>query len=282
VKYLKERLMHFLYDLTEATLFLVVLLPCLATGLVGLWLVRRLNWTLEFDHDNDALAVVHAFVGVLYAVALGLMVIGVQGSYADVEMAVMREAALSGDMYVDVSGLEPDAAEQIKVLLREYLAEVIQTEWPAVAGGADRTTIAAGPAHAIVAKISSELLAYRPSQDSAYQQIIYAEVLTGLNELLDQRRTRLHLGSAGVDGVTWSVIILGALITIGMLWFYQFKSARAHYGLVGVTSSMFGLMIFLIVAMDHPLWGDFSVSCTPFAEELALIAEVDFAATCMH
>lgn len=32
-----------------------------------------------------------------------------------------------------------------------------------------------------------------------------------------------------------------------------------HHLLVGTMSAMFGLMIFLIVAMDHPLWGTMSV-----------------------
>ncbi|MFT4861044.1 MAG: hypothetical protein ACI95C_000245 [Pseudohongiellaceae bacterium] len=274
--------MHFLYDLPEIVLFLVVLLPCLGIGLAGLWLVRSRNWTLQFEDDNGAMAVVHAFVGVLYAVALGLMVIGVQGSYADVEMAVMREAALSGDLYVDANGLEPDEARNIQALLQQYLTQVIQTEWVIVSNGEERAAITSGAAQATINRVSSEILQYTPQQDTPYQQIIYAEVLTGLNDLLDQRRTRLHLGSTGVSSVTWSVIIFGALITIGILWFYRFKSEQAHYGLVGVTSLMFGLMIFLIVAMDHPLWGDFSVSCAPFAEELAVIAEVDFTATCMR
>ena len=46
-----------------------------------------------------------------------------------------------------------------------------------------------------------------------------------------------------------------------------------HYGLVGSMSFMFGLMIFLIVAMDHPLWGNFSVSSAPFANVQRNIAE---------
>ena len=62
------------------------------------------------------------------------------------------------------------------------------------------------------------------------------------------------------------VVAIGALITVGMAWFYNTRSTRAHYGLVGMMSLMFGPMVFLIVAMDHPLWGQFSVSSDPFSE----------------
>ena len=67
---------------------------------------------------------------------------------------------------------------------------------------------------------------------------------------------------------------MGALITIGMTWFYNTRGTRAHYGLVASMSFMFGRMIFLIITMDHPLWGQFSVSgAAPFKEERKDIVE---------
>jgi hypothetical protein len=58
-----------------------------------------------------------------------------------------------------------------------------------------------------------------------------------------------------------------------MAWFYDTRSIYAHYGLVASMAFMFGLMIFLIVAMDHPLWGRFSVSSAPFKAVQRNIAE---------
>lgn len=54
-------------------------------------MVRRNGWMLD-PEDNGTAALAHAFVGVVYAVALGLMVVGVQSGYAEVEMVVMKEA----------------------------------------------------------------------------------------------------------------------------------------------------------------------------------------------
>lgn len=84
--------------------------------------------------------------------------------------------------------------------------------------------------------------------------------------MLDQRRERLHLGNIGVGAVTWTVVLLGAFITIGMAWFYHTPSAKAHYWLVAMMSSMFGLMIFLIIAMNYLLRGDYSVQPDVFRE----------------
>lgn len=69
--------------------------------------------------------------------------------------------------------------------------------------------------------------------------------------------------------VTWLVVICGAIITIGLSGFHRTESASTHYLIISIMTSMLGLMIFLIVAMDRPLWGDFSISKSPFTEVLS-------------
>ncbi len=86
--------------------------------------------------------------------------------------------------------------------------------------------------------------------------------------MLDQRRERLHLGRDSMGAVAWLIVILGAFITIGMTWFYPTESDRTRYPLVGTMGLMFGLMIFLIVVMDHPLLGGFRVESASFEEAL--------------
>ena len=92
--------MNLLYTISQPLMFTVILLPCVLLGLAGVWVVRQGGWMLDSE-DNSAAALAHAFVGVLYAVALGLMVVGVQSGYAEVEMVVMKEAYLTGDLYID-------------------------------------------------------------------------------------------------------------------------------------------------------------------------------------
>ena len=258
--------MQLIYTIPLFLLFVLILIPSLTVGLAGVWLVRRYNWMLD-PEDNDTAALAHAFVGVLYAVALGLMVVGVQSDYTEVEMAVMKEAYLAGDLYIDSEGLSGRDGADIQDLTEKYVDAVIQKEWPSVRPG----KLVEQETQGIIDELSYRIISYRPETDR--DLVVYAEVLAGLNELLDQRRERLHLGSDGVGLVTWMVVTMGALITIGMAWFYNTRSTYAHYGLVASMSFMFGLMIFLIVAMDHPLWGQFSVSSAPFETVQRNIAE---------
>ena len=205
--------MQLIYTLPLFLVFGVILIPSLTVGLAGVWLVRRYNWMLN-PEDNDTAALAHAFVGVLYAVALGLMVVGVQGDYTEVEMTVMREAYLAGDLYVDSEGLAGPGGSDIQDLTEKYVDAVIQKEWPSFAPG----NLAEQETQSIIDELSHRIIKYKPESDR--DLVVYAEVLSGLNDLLIQRRERLHLGSDGVGLVTWMVVTMGALITIGMAWFY--------------------------------------------------------------
>lgn len=253
--------MQILYDIPLFFLFILVISVCLIMGLAGTWLVRKNNWMLNVE-DNSTATLAHAFVGVLYAVALGLMVVGVQSGYAEVEVVVMKEAYLMGDLYIDSEGLAEEHTTNIQTLSKKYINSVIIQEWPTIAKGNTMDEAS----QSIIDELAHYIITLTPQTD--HNLVIYAELLDGLNELVDLRRERLHLGTDGVGTVTWIVVIMGALITIGMVWFYNTQSARAHYALVSMMSCMFGLMIFLIIAMDHPLLGEFSVSSKPFSEVL--------------
>lgn len=241
-------------------LFIALILPCLLLGIGGAWLVKNLGWQANAA-DKDAIVLTHAFAGMLYAVALGLMVINVQSSYSEVKMVVMQEANLTENLFIDASGLEGASGTDIQALARNYAEDVIG-EWESIGRRNDSSL----PSHESVENLTLRILNYQPL--SARDQIIYAEVLSGLNDMLDQRRERLHLGRDSMGAVAWLIVILGAVITIGMTWFYPTESDRTRYLLVGTMGLMFGLMIFLIVVMDHPLLGGFRVESASFEEAL--------------
>jgi hypothetical protein len=247
-----------LYLIPLPFLCLLILFPCLVIGLGGAWIVRRLGW-MAAQEDNDAIVLTHAFAGMLYAVALGLMVVNVQSDYSEVKLVVMQEANMAEDLFMDSQGLAGAERIEIQNLMRSYLSAVI-AEWPDIGDNKDSEL----PSHEYLEGLTSTLLNYMPENDK--DLVIYAEMFSVLNGMLDLRRERLHLGREGVGPVTWLVVAVGALITIGMTWFYRTNSARTQYALVGVMSVMFGMMIFLIVAMDHPILGTFSVDSTPFEE----------------
>lgn len=250
--------MLWIYSLPLWLLAAFILISILTVGLSGVALVRRKGWMLDPENTSTA-SFIQAFIGVLYAVALGLMVVGVQGGFSHVETLVMTEANLAGDLYRDIEGLNEPTKSELQSLTRQYLDSVAEVEWDLVSRGerSEETWY-------LIDELLRKSITYQPSTDA--ELVVFAEVLHGVNLMLDQRRERLHLGNTGVGLVTWLVVLLGGLITIGMAWFYHTPSAKAHYWLVAMMSSMYGLMIFLIIAMDYPLRGEYSVQPDVFRE----------------
>ena len=61
-------------------------------------------------------------------------------------------------------------------------------------------------------------------------------------------------------------MILGGLITIGFAGFFRLEERRAQLILTSMMAAVYGLMLTLLVAMDHPLWGSVAVEPVPFEQ----------------
>jgi len=248
--------MHWLYDLPLVLLCLLFVLGSVGIAVGGVLLARRSGLTVS-PEDNGTAAALHAFVGVVYAVALGLIVVSVQGDYAEVEEASMTEASAAANMYRAIDGLEPAARTRLHRELGAYVLLVVGDEWPASAHGREsRRTWAA------VDRLTHAVHALTPT--SPTEERLLPEIMEQLDALLDARRMRLFLGEQGIGVVTWTVILLGGVITIGFACFFHMERLRSQLLLTGLMGAMFGLMLFLIVAMDHPLWGQLSVQPDAF------------------
>jgi hypothetical protein len=227
---------------------------------------RRLHWVIPPDDQGPA-GVLHGFVGVLYAVALALIVVNVQGSYAQVEQAVMHEASAAGNLYRDLDGIGEPARTTFQMLTREYLDSAIAVEWPLQQRGE-----VSEATWAIVDKLAHDVAVLWPAAE--HDRALMPELLTDISQLLDRRRERLFVGQQGIGTTLWIVIVLGSIVTIGYACAFQIHSLRTHLAVTGLMAVMFGLMAFLIVAMDHPLWGHLSVGPDALVSTRANIARL--------
>ncbi|MDB4950777.1 MAG: hypothetical protein JWM27_3426 [Gemmatimonadetes bacterium] len=247
---------HWLYTIPLWLLAILLVGGSAAVAMGGVLLARRLGWTVSAD-DNAGAGFLHAFLGVVYAVALGLIVVTVQADYGDVDEAVVREASSVGDLYRVADGLAEPMRSQLRGEIRDYVDLVVRDEWPAVArGGSSERTAQA------MDGIARHVIRFHPP--AGHDVDLYPQLLTTVQTVLDARRERLIQGVDGISAVTWMVIVLGGLITLGFACTFHMDSRRAQLALTGLMGTSFALMIFLIIAMDHPLWGDLSIGPDAF------------------
>jgi hypothetical protein len=176
-----------------------------------------------------------------------------------VEKAVSGEANAVGNLFRVTAGLEPASRMRLRREIAGYVQLVIGTEWPAT-----QHARASPETWRAMDHLADDVYTFVPSTPA--EERVYPQLVGELEEVLDARRERLYLGQQGVGAVTWAIILLGGMITIGFAAFFRMGSVRAHLLLTSLAAAMFGLMLFLLLAMDHPLWGRVSIDPGPFRE----------------
>jgi hypothetical protein len=243
--------MFWVYELPLWVLSTLCVGVLVIVNVCGVLVARKRDWVLGVEETAAAFAI-HAFIGVVYAVALGLIVVSVQDGYDKVSSAVVREASAASDLFRTMQGVEDPERTHMQGLVERYVDRVITDEWPAEEYNKRSllTTVT-------VDSIARDVFLYEPR--STHAQLLYEQVLDEVQELLNARRERLYLGAESVGPVIWLVIIIGAVITLGFTWFFYIPSRRAHIMTSGVAAALVGMMMFLILGLDHPAWGSLSV-----------------------
>ncbi|HET7460587.1 MAG TPA: hypothetical protein VFJ82_05050 [Longimicrobium sp.] len=253
--------MHWLYDLPTPLLAALLLALSVAYALGSVLFVRKMKWRLT-PEDNGTAAALHAFVGVMYAVALGLLVVNAQEDYNQVDQAVVSEANATGNLYRVLAGLEPASRDRLQRDVQRYVTLVLTDEWPRSRHGEHSEASFRAADH-----LATGIYTFQPA--TPREERVYPQMVGTLEAILDARQQRVYLGERGVGMVTWTIVLLGGLITIGFATFFWMENGRAQAILTGLMAAVFGLMLTLLVSTDHPMWGSVAVSQEPFAQQRA-------------
>ena len=235
---------------------------CVSFGLGASALTHRAGWTLHVD-DIDSGTVLHALVGLIYAVVLGLIVVNVQSDHDAVRQSTIAEAGALSDIHDALGGLDPDARDRLRAHLRRYVEVVVTDEWPELRQG--RTSPAA---ERELRALSAGILTLRTQAAGA--PALHRTLLEELDAASDARRHRVFVGSRGINRATWLVVILGAMISVGFAALFPVRG-RGRAIMVTLAASILGLMLFLVVATSRPLRGQLGVGPDAFVELAATL-----------
>ena len=238
---------------------LVTVVTFYAFGITGLAATRK--WAPSLHHatlsHNDIVGYYFSAITVLYGITLGLLMVGVWSTFSQTAEKVDREADSLAALYMDVSQYPDPGRRVLQGDLRTYTRQVIDLAWPQQQNG-----IIPKADEAVIAEIANDLATFEPASEA--QKVLHAECYKQFNELVQRRRSRVLSVTAGLSGALWSLLLVGAVITIAVTWCFHLHNEKMHLLMTALTSSLLGLMIFLVAAMDHPFLGKISVSPEPF------------------
>lgn len=242
-------------------------LGSIAVTVGALWLFREQVPVQALVATNDMIGNALQTLGTVYAVLLAFVVFVVWGQFNDARAAVEREANGIGDLYRVLNGLPEPARSRARENLVDYVDQVLDVEWPAMAGMDEHTTAAVT---AELEFIWQELLIVRPADDR--EQALLSEAMVHFNDVSDARSVRLSTARMRIPFALRTLLYLGALTTVAMLFCQGVESFTLHAFAAGALAGAIAHVIYVIEDLDDAFSGDWQVPKDPF---LRLRAQVD-------
>jgi hypothetical protein len=250
--------LYWLYDLPSWLFALIVILLFVGFGVGGLhatrgW-VRRIHGV---DHShNDIVGFFLAALTVFYGITLGLVAAGTWGTFSAANDKVDAEAQIIASLYRDVGSFSEPPRTALRRDLTDYLQDVITVSWPL-----QRRGIVPSGSGIYLDRFQDHLMTIVPS--SRNEEVLEAEVLKQLNQVIEVRRGRLNAVQSGLPAPIWALVIIGGLLCIATTWFFDARSYRMHFWMTVQTCVLLGLIVFMIAILDNPFRGKVSVGDGP-------------------
>jgi hypothetical protein len=209
---------YWIYDLSMTVLVALFCLIFIGFTWVGAILIRPfLRLLIRGQQDiNDLIGYVLSCYCVFYGLLPGLIAVAAYQNFTDIDRTASQEAAALAALYRDISAYPQPDRGALQDVLREYTRSVIEEDWPAqrrgivIAATSDR-----GGAFA------SHLVSFEPGTTG--QEILHAEALRAVNELIDLRRLRVFSATSGIPPIMWYLVVIGALLNIVLVWLFDMK-----------------------------------------------------------
>ncbi len=224
------------------------------TVIIG-WIIGKLAPNDVRIAHNDLAGFILAVIGVVYAVLLAFVAIGVWERFQAAEEHSFEEAGAISTVYRDAGSFSDSG--KIRADLRRYVDDVVSDEWRKMRAGRE-SAIADRQLERIDADVRS-LPVRGPSQ-----QNVQAQMLQSMEVALADRDVRLSEDATGVNGIMWAVLAIGAVLTVGFTYLFGFRHSIMQHLMIGSLGLLIGLVLFLAVALDYPYRGSISVSPEAF------------------
>lgn len=242
--------------------FLIILaVVSISLSMGGLWLVRRtVSHETLMDH-HDVAAAMLSVVGSLYAVVLGLVVVGSISKFEQARETVTHEANSLRNVYSLTRGLKNPLKEKIRELCVAYAREVIQYDWPKMAESSKSEQV-----DNTFANLSARIVELNPANSS--EANLQQNLLAAINEIDDDRAMRTIMSTPSFGELIWAVLIVGGVVLIVYTYFFGVENLKLQLLMTGLVTVVLVLNMIIVAMFAYPFTGDVKVRPTPFERDL--------------
>jgi hypothetical protein len=257
---------YWLYELSNLSLFFLIV------GFVTmLSLAKPLFFPDYFEkkwnvrhQSNDFIIGFLTLTGAFMSITMGLIAVGTFETYKSSSDTVNSEASSLAVLYQNVHSLQKPEKLILENKLKDYARFVIDTAWEQQQNG----IIPIG-GNRITQEFNLLFHQYKP--ESERDIIYYREIVSQYNQFYLNRRMRLSAVQEGLPASIYFVLIIGLMVNIVISWQIKIDNRPLEIFTGALTGILAGSLVFIIVAMDNPFRGEFSVGSDPFQVLLSTI-----------
>jgi hypothetical protein len=255
--------MALLHDLPRWLVGIAIVGVFVSGALLGLAATRR--WSrrrgVHALIDNGVTGWIFSAILGIYAIAIGLIAIDSWGNATAAAGVASHEAAEIAALFRDVSEFPEPFRGQLRAGVEQYTRYVIDEAWPLQRRG----EIPHGGTETLN-EFQHRLYAFEAGSEA--QKAMHAEALHAYNTLIEFRRQRLEAVTYAVPATLWSVVLVGAVLSIAASYVFSIESFMVHATMTSLLAAMISLLVFFIVITDLPYRGSAGVG--PDSYEIVL------------
>ncbi|MFF3935515.1 bestrophin-like domain [Streptomyces phaeofaciens] len=246
-------------------LTLAMLSACVVVIIVTLVRHRTAAEDEDPSETPDVIEYMTMWIGVVYAIVLGLAIAGVWEARSVAQDHVQAEAQALHEISERVRVYPPDVRDRIRDDVNAYVGHVVTVEWKAMADKGEVTERGGE----LLQRVRTDVTDHEPAND--FQAQAYQPLLDQMAAADEARNARAGSTGATMPGVVWFGLLAGAVITIGMVFALQIRRTTRELVLAGLFSALIAFLLFLIWDFDAPYSRGITASAEPF---LALFPSV--------
>ena len=256
-------------QILDLPIWLVGIVVVGGAAVLGVVLVYGLDLFVKRHRGEEYNSVVSdgfQAVGTMYAIVAGLLVFGLYTTFDDASQQSADEASSLVLMYRNAAVFPQPERDDARRAVVSYISSVINDEWPALANGVGSPKTSKA--------IDQLFTVYGPMEPDLRWSDQYANAVNHLDEVVKLRNKRIDHSTASLPSIYWFLLFAGGFVTILYLALAYVEKKAMHALAVGLMATMLGLVIFLLLEVNHPFRGEIAVSPDSFRNALTSISEV--------
>lgn len=252
------------YDLglQLAQLPLTVILPltvgaAVLVSIIGTWVTNSLYTVEQLQGNNRVGAAKFQFIAEVYAVSLGLALIGAFDHFTNAQTSVQREAATlealsrAADAYDRPE--QTTLRTQMKAAVRDYARAVVEREWATMSFG-----VASFEVNARLKELSNAFILADPI--TPRQETLQQNTVEWVREIGELRSFRLTTVSRSLIAMVWLITLVGTGLAVIFPWFFGSPNIVVQGLMSCLLSAFLVLHLIVVLHLAYPFVGETSVS----------------------